>query len=147
MNKILSILITLLFLFTCKLAFAEPTCITNYGRTVCGYDCKADYGEVKCAQTPNGACTSNYGQVYCWDPPMHVHQKAECISNYGQIACGYHCIANYGEVKCAKTPDGICTANQGTVTCWDPKYPSNYDIENAPVPNRNLYYQPMFYVY
>src|SRR5258708_11325737 len=31
-------------------------CVSAYGAIACGYDCKAAYGETRCAQTPGGAC-------------------------------------------------------------------------------------------
>ena len=43
-----------------------------------------------------------------------------CLNQYGKTACGYQCLAAHGEVACANTPDGICNADGGTVTCWDP---------------------------
>jgi hypothetical protein len=47
-------------------------------------------------------------------------QNAECKTASGLTACGYHCVAASGQVKCAQTPGGICTAQNGVVTCWDP---------------------------
>ncbi len=105
---------------------SEPQCITNYGKTACGYHCKANYGKVACAETPGGLCISNYGEVTCWDPPVAVLRNYEeppaprCISNYGKLACGYDCKANYGQVACAQTPAGTCISNYGKVLCWDP---------------------------
>ncbi len=120
------VLSLLLFLFATGRALAEDApCITNYGKTACGYHCLANYGQVKCARTSAGACAANYGQVVCWDPPRHVQRRrrwiprAECLSNYGTIACGYGCIADYGHVQCAQTPHGQCYANNGQLVCSD----------------------------
>lgn len=109
-------------------------CKSAYGTTVCGYDCVAAYGEVRCAATPEGSCTAGYGEVTCWDPPRREHRhhrryrrddddgddddaRSECKSAYGTTACGYGCVAAYGEVKCASRPGGVCQAAYGEITC------------------------------
>ena len=107
-------------------AFADPECISQYGQTACGYNCVAQYGNVKCSRSPQGACAAQYGNVVCWDPAPWINEKAECISQYGNIACGYNCVAQYGVVKCAQTPEGVCKAEYGKVTCWDPEYGYGY---------------------
>lgn len=129
-------------------AWPQADCRTAYGSTVCGYDCVAAFGTVKCAQTPYGACMEAYGQVTCWDPdaatrgghaPQPEHggrsgvplSKATCEAAYGEIACGYGCAQGYGEVKCAATPQGRCMAGGGAVSCWDP--PS---VQGVVVPHR-----------
>lgn len=48
-------------------------------------------------------------------------QAAECIDHLGVTVCGYHCIDTVLEARCAKTPRGVCHANLGHVTCWDPE--------------------------
>ena len=106
---------------------AQARCTSAYGQTVCGYECKAAYGELRCAQTPWGTCTAAFGKVVCSDgAPQLVHcrgplQKVECKSAFGEIACGYDCKAAFGEVKCAQTPEGTCQASFGELTCWDPQ--------------------------
>jgi hypothetical protein len=40
-------------------------CVSQYGTSVCGYNCAAEYGEVRCAQTPSGVCQAAYGNVTC----------------------------------------------------------------------------------
>jgi len=45
---------------------------------------------------------------------------ATCRTAYGKTACGYSCAEGYGEVRCARTPAGVCRAEYGKVTCWDP---------------------------
>ena len=102
-------------------ASADPECKTAYGTTVCGYHCTAQYGQVQCAKTPQGACMAAYGQIECWDPSERTRRPAECIAEYGQIACGYDCKANYGKVQCAQTPSGACGSGYGQLICWDPK--------------------------
>jgi hypothetical protein len=102
-------------------------CLSEYGTTECGYHCVAQYGEVKCASTPTGACQAQYGTVTCWDPPRGGRRhhgygraaQAECVSQYGTTACGYGCVAQYGEVKCAQHPGGVCAAQYGSITCSD----------------------------
>lgn len=98
------------------------TCRSAYGRTECGFDCVANYGQLKCAQTAQGACKAEYGQVVCWDPPeaWPGAPKAECLSNYGVTVCGYGCVANYGQVRCAQSPQGVCQAASGEIRCWEP---------------------------
>ncbi len=63
----------------CEVAFGEITCtgaggypngpqsecVTAYGRTACGWDCKTAYGEVKCAQSPHGRCEAKFGDITC----------------------------------------------------------------------------------
>jgi len=97
----------------------QGTCQTAYGKTVCGFDCASAYGELKCAQTPEGVCHSAYGQLVCWDPPRPVRRgiKARCQSAYGQIACGYGCVTAYGKVRCANSPSGTCQAAYGDIVC------------------------------
>jgi hypothetical protein len=104
---------------------AQPECLEAYGTTACGYHCQSAYGQVRCARSPEGACQAAYGQVVCWDPPRWVvHQfsalpEASCLASDGRIACGYRCVAAYGQVRCAQTPDGLCRAESGRVTCFD----------------------------
>ncbi len=101
-------------------------CISNYGTTVCGYSCVAEYGQIRCAQTPEGVCTAAYGRLTCWEPPRvpryagRSASRAECVSQYGRTACGYSCVADYGEIRCAQTPEGVCMAAGGRLTCWEP---------------------------
>ena len=45
------------------------SCTSAFGKTVCGYDCEEAFGEVQCAQTPQGQCDSAFGKITCWDPP------------------------------------------------------------------------------
>lgn len=45
---------------------AEPaTCQSAYGKTACGYNCVAAYGQLKCASHPSGRCVAAYGEVTC----------------------------------------------------------------------------------
>lgn len=105
----------------------SPSCVTNDGRTACGYHCVSNYGSAQCAQTPFGACRANEGKLVCWDPPARVMLRdkkqtpeASCIAAYGKVACGYHCEANQGVLRCATTPEGLCRRERDTVVCWDP---------------------------
>jgi len=106
------------------------TCMTSEGKTACGYHCIASYGEVRCAQRPEGICVAGSGTVTCWDPPPIVRltfpfraPRPQCIASAGQVACGYGCIANYDRVACAQTPFGACKANEGRLVCSDPPGP------------------------
>ena len=47
----------------------KAECKESYGNIVCGYHCIAAYGNIKCAQTPEGICTESYGEITCYDPP------------------------------------------------------------------------------
>ena len=105
----------------------KPKCMAYNGQIDCGYHCKSDYGTVKCAKTPQGVCHAAYEQVKCWDPEVKTDEKPKCMAYNGQIACGYHCKSDYGTVKCAETPQGICHASDGTVTCWDPEFRTQED--------------------
>jgi len=103
----------------------EPTCTSAYGKTECGYECIAAYGDIKCASTPWGACKAAYGTIACssetqavWNWPRPLAQ-ATCKAAYGEIACGWSCVAAYGKVACASSPEGTCSAAFGEVTCFD----------------------------
>lgn len=102
---------------------AQAQCVQQGGNNVCGYHCVKQYGRAACAQTPNGICRAERGQLMCWDPPapamgaLPTAQQATCKSAYGKTECGYHCTAAYGVVKCAQTPQGACQAAYGKVTC------------------------------
>lgn len=47
----------------------QATCDAAYGQVACGWGCTAAFGQLACAQTPEGRCTAAHGQVTCWDPP------------------------------------------------------------------------------
>lgn len=47
----------------------EQACKSAYGNTACGYDCKAAYGMVRCAATPDGRCQAAHGKVTCSATP------------------------------------------------------------------------------
>ncbi|MBX7113472.1 MAG: hypothetical protein K1X64_03990 [Myxococcaceae bacterium] len=115
----------LLTLFSGSALADEARCISAYGAKACGYACEAAYGQVKCAQTPYGACLAANGTLTCWDPPVrHAHRMrntpaAQCLSEYGTTACGYGCVAQYGAIKCAQTPGHHCYADSGQLFCSD----------------------------
>ncbi|WP_224367811.1 hypothetical protein [Hyalangium versicolor] len=105
----------------------QAECKTAYGKTVCGYDCKAAFGEVKCAQTPHGICEAAYDRLVCFDPPAYVVRafqgeppRPSCKSGYGLITCGYQCASGYGQVQCSQTPWGVCESGYDRVLCFDP---------------------------
>lgn len=101
----------------------EPVqCVRAYAETACGYDCKAAYGKVACAQTPWGRCIASYGNVTCADPARIAFRgapppKMDCVEAYGKTACGYDCKTAYGEVACARAPWGRCVASYGKIAC------------------------------
>jgi len=120
---------------------STSTCITNSGKTACGYGCIAAHGEVGCAQTSAGVCGATDRDLICWDPPdsvrAHYGDKAprpKCLTRSGVIACGYQCAArDSGDVRCASTPDGVCVATSVKVTCWDPPVGA-YCLDDKPLP-------------
>ncbi|MFL5347412.1 MAG: hypothetical protein ACJ8AT_21720 [Hyalangium sp.] len=48
----------------------RPDCLTANTSIGCGYDCKADYSQVKCAATPRGRCEKHNEVLECFDPPI-----------------------------------------------------------------------------
>lgn len=48
------------------------TCITQSGKTACGYHCVAAHGEVARAHTAAGICDSNERKIVCRDPSDNV---------------------------------------------------------------------------
>jgi hypothetical protein len=118
----------------------QAACLTNYGRTACGYHCLAAHGEIDCARTSAGVCDASTPHVVCWDPPDIVRAHygsavpaAACLMRDGEVACGYHCEAHDETVRCAATPDGVCDSTSRDVVCWDPP-PSNYCVDPRPLP-------------
>ena len=104
----------------------KPTCVNTNGTTACGYNCKAESGAAKCAQTPQGICASNGGQIVCFDPPAIVLQVMksapgpECKTDQGKMVCGYHCASSMSPLACTRTPAGVCEARYGQTVCFDP---------------------------
>lgn len=121
-------------------ASSAPSCLTNYGKTACGYHCLAAHGQVACAKTPAGVCSDISTAVACWDPPDWVRAhygdktpRPECRRRGEKHACGYHCTAHGDDVACAQSPDGICDSSSRGVTCWDPT-PSTYCADDQALP-------------
>ena len=46
-----------------------PTCLSASTAIACGYDCKNNRTEVKCAATPRGRCEKDDFRIQCFDPP------------------------------------------------------------------------------
>ncbi|MBT8496501.1 MAG: hypothetical protein KJO07_25865, partial [Deltaproteobacteria bacterium] len=105
----------------------RASCVNAYGKTACGFDCKAAYGKVRCAETRFGVCAAAYGRVRCWDPPRRAIRRAlrrqqrippaRCTNAYGKISCGFECAAAYGKVRCGKRPGATCKAGYGQIAC------------------------------
>jgi hypothetical protein len=101
-------------------------CLTSSDQTACGYHCIGAEGQVRCAQTPDGVCSSSSGVVACWDPPPLLRRvfarvpTPSCVTNGSQTACGYQCVVGSDQARCAQTPFGACRANGGRLVCWDP---------------------------
>ena len=51
----------------------RPSCLTASTTLECGYDCKSDRSEVKCAGTPGGRCEKRDSELICFDPPLLSH--------------------------------------------------------------------------
>jgi hypothetical protein len=47
----------------------RASCVTLDHQTACGYQCLARSGQVGCANTPSGSCTTERGNIICVDPP------------------------------------------------------------------------------
>lgn len=115
---------TLLLVLSQNLPAAE--CRTSGMNVACGFHCRAELDEVKCAQTPQGLCTRLERQLVCWDPPEEVrlHFSGEaapvCKTKYREVACGYACLTSPNRVACAQTPFGVCATRFDQVQCWDP---------------------------
>lgn len=107
----------------------KPTCTTAFGKTACGYVCKAAYGEVACAKTPWGACRAAFGKVVCsdgdpaWLNDLTAPPTAECVATRGEVACGWNCEAAFGQARCARRPYGTCKVSNGNVSCSTPQPP------------------------
>ncbi|MDY7226867.1 hypothetical protein [Hyalangium rubrum] len=108
-------------------ALPQPECTVSEGQVACGYSCASYFGKVNCARTPAGVCRGRGQTVECVDPPASVFAiygretpKVECKTQGMDFACGYKCAASSEGVKCAATPFGICKAEGGRVTCFDP---------------------------
>ncbi len=104
----------------------KQKCVNANGQTACGFACKSENGKAKCAQTPQGICTSYDGQIVCFDPPRILSTvlgdvpAPECKVAQGKTACGYHCTSSMSPLVCAMTPVGVCEARYGSTVCFDP---------------------------
>ena len=43
----------------------QAQCLSEYGKTVCGYGCVANYGQIRCSAVPGGVCAAAYGKITC----------------------------------------------------------------------------------
>lgn len=109
------------------LSQSAPECRTSGLNQACGYSCRAELDQVKCAQTPEGFCTRLEQQLVCWDPPeeLRLHpnssaKNATCHAKYRDVACGFACLTSPNHLACAQTPYGVCATRFDEVTCWDP---------------------------
>ncbi len=130
----------MLLLHLLMLLPVTSTCITNSGKTACGYSRTAAHGEVGCARTSAGICGSTEREIVCWDPPdwvrAHYGDKVPapgCLVRNGTIACGYRCEGRNSEARCASSPDGICVSTPNGVACWNPPA-SSYCAEAIHLP-------------
>lgn len=104
----------------------DPECKTSGTQQDCGYHCRAELGEVRCARTPEGFCTRIAGQLACWDPPEEVRlhgagkATATCSAKRSDVACGFACLDSPSNQACTQTPWGACVTRFDSVACWDP---------------------------
>lgn len=108
-------------------AAPKPECVTSGLNVACGFQCRAELDQVKCAQTPQGLCTRLERQLVCWDPPEEARlhggdalKKASCRAKYRDVACGFACVTSPNHLACAQTPWGVCATRFDRVECWDP---------------------------
>lgn len=109
------------------LSQSAPQCVTSGLNQACGYSCRAELDQARCAQTPEGFCTRVEQQLVCWDPPEEVRlhptspaPKPACHAKYRDVACGYACVTSPNHLACAQTPYGVCATRFDEVQCWDP---------------------------
>lgn len=127
----------LLVLVALTQAGPEPECRTSGGVVACGFNCRAELDQVKCAQTPQGFCRRVEGQLVCWDPPEEVRLhapdvgRASCSAKYRDVVCGYACVTSPNHLACAQTPWGVCATRFDTVRCWDPAPATIHHFEPA----------------
>jgi hypothetical protein len=105
----------------------KPECRTSGMNVACGFQCRAELDQVKCAQTPQGLCQRVEQQLVCWDPPEEARlhggdalKKATCKAKYRDVSCGYACVTSPNHLACAQTPWGVCATRFDRVECWDP---------------------------
>ena len=104
-----------------------PECHTSGSQQACGFHCRAELGQVKCSQTPEGFCQSVEQDLICWDPPDEVRfhpvtskATASCHAKFKEVACGFTCATSPTHLACAQTPWGVCATRFDSVVCWDP---------------------------
>lgn len=146
--------------------FAQTTpkseCRSAFGQTVCGYNCIAANGKVRCAEWPGGVCKAAFNDVVCGpSAPVGWREgsisyfsslpKAECYSANEKTVCGYNCTAAFGEVACSQWPGGVCKATDGGVVCGPPapeNWLAKYTERERPYYRRYYYYNytyPYYY--
>ncbi len=118
-------LATLAAVILAQASVPAPSCRTSGSQLACGYHCRAELGEAKCSQTPEGICQNVEDRLVCWDPPEEVRlhataQRPSCKKKFGEVACGYACATSPTKIACAQTPWGSCTTRYDQVVCWDP---------------------------
>ncbi len=127
MRAVMMTIALLLLLSQKPVSTPAAECRTSGLNVACGFHCRAELDEVKCAQTPQGLCTRLERQLVCWDPPDEVRfhgtetlGRPQCKSKYRDVACGYSCLTSPNHLACAQTPFGVCATRFDRVVCWDP---------------------------
>jgi hypothetical protein len=111
-------------LLTRRLKTPAPECITGGGNIACGYHCIAHGSTLRCAQTPEGTCTVEQGNLLCWDPPLDSYpvtfdpaSERACLEGFDGRACGYGCLSTLRHSACGAARDETCRADPDGITC------------------------------
>jgi hypothetical protein len=99
-------------------------CISSSGKIRCGYHCQSRDGVLACAQTPDGACSVEQGNLVCWDPPLSTYAVTyessadlACIDGAEGPTCGYNCLANLTHSACASKRGDSCRTMPERIVC------------------------------
>ncbi len=102
-------------------------CIRNSGRVACGYHCLDYEGKLRCAQTPEGTCKVEQGNLVCWDPPLDSYgvvfetaSELACLDASDGQLCGYRCLATAYHSGCGTGRRDCCRAEPQGVVCQSP---------------------------
>lgn len=104
-------------------------CLTSSGVTACGFHCISAESQVRCAQTPDGVCSSSSGVVACWDPPIDTPAVAydpaaerACLAGSDGRVCGFRCLATARATGCGAERRDVCRVDGESrrVVCASP---------------------------
>ena len=63
----------------------RPSCLHAQGQIACGYACVEVHGHLRCANTPQGKCSTEGELPVCFDPPVRGGQSAESDVCFGLL--------------------------------------------------------------